>query len=168
MKIYLVLIATLLVSFNSDASRQERRCQAEDKLTPAEAKGRNDWARSCGHMDAQTYNHYMRNADQPMYDSYYRPYDFYDWFKAPISRAGSCDLGQDNEYTHTLTCVSTKDTDLPPEQNAACEEYRLMSLTQGRITAYDYEYLKATNQVPLFSSQTGRLIGYYACEKFQY
>ncbi|WP_252371730.1 hypothetical protein [Pseudoalteromonas sp. S558] len=49
---------------------------------------------------------------------------------------------------------------------SACEVFRQQSLQQGKITAYDYNYLADNNQVPLFSSNNGNLIGYYPCSLF--
>ncbi|KZN34895.1 hypothetical protein [Pseudoalteromonas luteoviolacea] len=47
-----------------------------------------------------------------------------------------------------------------------CEVFRQQSLQKGKISAYDYTYLRDTNQVPLFSSNHGGLIGYYPCSLF--
>ncbi|MBQ4811728.1 hypothetical protein A7985_13290 [Pseudoalteromonas luteoviolacea] len=166
----LTLMGLLALSLNADASisRKDKRCQIDDKLTASQAKARNDWARQCGHISRATYNDYMYNQDgtmksTPNYNSYHKQYDFYSWFKAPTNAGASCNLGQ---YTEALTCTVLADTSLPREQLQRCEDFRLQSFIENRITAYDYEYLKATEQVPLFSSRTHKMIGYYSCSEY--
>ncbi|KAF7764332.1 hypothetical protein PCIT_b0304 [Pseudoalteromonas citrea] len=48
----------------------------------------------------------------------------------------------------------------------ACEVFRQQSLSQGKISAYDYNYLRDYDLVPLFSSNHGGLIGNYSCSLF--
>ncbi|KAF7764329.1 hypothetical protein PCIT_b0301 [Pseudoalteromonas citrea] len=167
------LISLLALCFNADAniSRKDKRCQLDDKLTASQAKERNDWARQCGHISRGTYNDYMYNADgtyktTPNYNSYHKPYDFYSWFKAPTYAGASCDLGENNQYTETLTCTVLKDSSLPRDQLQRCEDFRMQSFIANKISAYDYEYLKATNQVPLFSTRTNQMVGYYSCAEY--
>ncbi|TMO04005.1 hypothetical protein [Pseudoalteromonas sp. S558] len=173
MKGYLFVMVVLVVSANAEAniSRKEKRCQIEDKLNVQEALVRNRWARRCEHITRKQYDDNVFNdageyKSKPQYDSYHKPYDFYHWFKTPISEYGDCSLGADNNYTESISCTAIVTAEIPIDQIQRCEEFRLNSFVTGKITAYDYEFLKETSQVPLFSRRTEQLIGYYSCSDY--
>ena len=62
-------------------------------------------------------------------------------------------------YTIPLKPVS-EDGDL------GCEDLRNQAYENGKITLFDYYYLRDHNEIPLFSSKDGSYIGRYSCDLF--
>ncbi|SMF69058.1 hypothetical protein [Pseudobacteriovorax antillogorgiicola] len=84
--------------------------------------------------------------------------------KVDESRESFFDLNGEADYIN-VSCNYT----VPPKpknEGKSCEAFRLTTLSNGKISARTYEYLRAEDQVPLFSSRDGSLIGYYPCSVF--
>ncbi|AUI87486.1 hypothetical protein BS333_13770 [Vibrio azureus] len=53
------------------------------------------------------------------------------------------------------------------ESNKECDLFRMQVLDSGKISYREYEYLKDTNMVPLFSKENGKYIGGYPCDIYE-
>lgn len=77
------------------------------------------------------------------------------------------DLNGSADYIDVSCSYTIPPKPVSEDGDKGCEVFRLQSLSAGKITAYEYEYLREVNQVPLFSSRSGDLIGYYNCSEFE-
>ncbi|MDE1462012.1 hypothetical protein [Spartinivicinus poritis] len=77
------------------------------------------------------------------------------------------DLNGEADYIDVSCSYTIPSKPVSEDGNEGCEVFRLQSLSKGKITGYEYEYLREMNQVPLFSSNNGELIGYYSCSEFE-
>ncbi|CAH9053342.1 hypothetical protein PSECIP111951_02491 [Pseudoalteromonas holothuriae] len=71
-----------------------------------------------------------------------------------------------NTNNENVSCVYSMPTK-PTIEADTCEVFRTQSFVQGKLSERDYEHLKETDQVPLFSSNDGNLVGHYSCSLYR-
>ncbi|MBU2713981.1 hypothetical protein [Zooshikella harenae] len=77
------------------------------------------------------------------------------------------DLNGEADYLDVSCSYTIPSKPVSEDGDKGCEVFRLQSLSKGKISAYEYQYLREMNQVPLFSNKNGELIGYYSCSEFE-
>ncbi|NRD75320.1 cell surface protein [Shewanella sp. VB17] len=118
---------TSLNAVAADAPDLFKRC-AQDSLNPAQARGRDLWAKTCKYISQRDYDYLLYDDDgklraRPKYPSFFKPNDFSQWFRAPIVSGSSCSVGI---YTHVVNCVSSCYT---PDQK--------LLFAEGEFTIFD-------------------------------
>ena len=133
------VFSPVILAQNPDEIEIAKRCSM-DSLNPQQAIGRDKWAAKCGHITPRAADFYMYDdlgkvRARPKYPSFFNPKNFNDWFKAPTSENGSCDI---KHYKEMMFCVSSCYT---PDQK--------ILFVDGEHEIYDALTKKLTNIVAL-------------------